>query len=214
MPLDQLATNPLAFVAAMVALVIGITVHEFSHALAAHRQGDPTPASQGRLTLNPLRHLDPLGTIFLLVAGFGWGKPVQFNPSYLKNPRVGSVIVGLAGPAANLLMVLVFGVILRVLLSVDIFSPESGIFIFLYSLILMNLVLLAFNLIPIPPLDGSKVLLAILPDSARSFAFWLNRYGTFLLFGLIIVDRLLPVSILGTLFGWLIDLTFSLILGL
>lgn len=154
-----------------------------------------------------------MGTIFLLVAGFGWGKPVQFNPAYLKNPRVGSVLVGLAGPAANLVMVIVFGLILRVLLSVDLFAADSGIFTLLYSLVLMNLVLLVFNLIPIPPLDGSKALLALLPDSARNFAAWLNRYGVFLLFGLIILDRLAPVSVLGTLFNWLINLTFSLILG-
>ncbi|MFH0830913.1 MAG: site-2 protease family protein, partial [Parcubacteria group bacterium] len=155
MLIDQLITQPLAFFAGIIALVIGITVHEFSHALAASLQGDPTPQSQGRVSLNPLRHLDPLGTIFLLVAGFGWGKPVQFNPRYLKNPRLGSVLVGLAGPAANLVLVIIFGLVLRLLVSQEIFSQDSGLFTFLASLVLMNLVLLAFNLIPIPPLDGS-----------------------------------------------------------
>ncbi|MFO0704496.1 MAG: site-2 protease family protein [Candidatus Andersenbacteria bacterium] len=213
MPIDSLATNPLVFFAGIIALVIGITVHEFSHALAATWQGDPTPGQQGRLSLNPLRHLDPLGTLFLIIAGFGWGKPVQFNSRYLKNPRLGSVLVGLAGPAANLLLVILFGLILRILINADIFSEDSGIFVFLSSLVLMNIVLLVFNLIPIPPLDGSKVLLALLPRSAHNLAHWLERFGPFLLFGLIIVDRLLPVSVLGTLFGWLINLTFGWILG-
>jgi Zn-dependent protease len=213
MPIDSLATNPLAFFASIIALVVGITVHEFSHALAAHLQGDPTPSQQGRLSLNPLRHLDPLGTLFLIIAGFGWGKPVQFNSRYLKNPRVGSVIVGLAGPFSNLLLVLVFGLALRILITTDVFNQDSGIFVFFSSLVLMNIVLLVFNLIPIPPLDGSKVLLALLPRSAAGFARALERYGPFILFGLIIVDRLMPVSVLGTLFGWLISLTFSWILG-
>jgi len=213
MPIDSLSTNPLVFFAGVIALVVGITVHEFSHALTAHLQGDPTPASQGRLSLNPLRHLDPLGTLFLIIAGFGWGKPVEFNSRYLKNPRLGSVLVGLAGPAANLILVIVFGLALRGLLASNLFSEDSGIFIFLSSLVLMNLVLLAFNLIPIPPLDGSKLLLAILPQRMHSLSSWLNRVGPFLLFALIIIDRLLPISPLGRLFGWLVEVTFSWILG-
>src|SRR5262245_37860769 len=105
MPIDSLSTNPLVFFAGIIALVVGITVHEFSHALVANWQGDPTPGRQGRLTLNPLKHLDPLGTLFLIIAGFGWGKPVEFDSRYLKNPRFGAVLVGLAGPAANLILV-------------------------------------------------------------------------------------------------------------
>lgn len=213
MLLNGLVSNPVAFFAQAVALIIGITVHEFSHAFAATLQGDPTPQRQGRLTLNPLKHLDPLGTIFLLVAGFGWGKPVQFDPRFLKNPRLGPVIVGLAGPAANLLLVVVFGILLRVLALSGVITPESGVFTLFSALLLMNLVLLVFNLIPIPPLDGSKLLLALLPTSARGVKIWLERYGTFLLFGLLIVDALSPFSFLGWLFQSLIDFTVSIVFG-
>jgi len=213
MLLNGLVSNPIVFFAQAVALIVGITVHEFSHALAARAQGDPTPQLQGRLSLNPLKHLDPLGTIFLLVAGFGWGRPVQFDPRYLNNPRIGSVIVGLAGPAANLLLVVVFGVLLRVLALSGAITPESGVFVLFSALLLMNLVLLIFNLIPIPPLDGSKLLLALLPVSARGFSVWLQRYGTFLLFGLLIADALAPFSVLGWIFQTLINFTVSLAFG-
>lgn len=213
MLLSTLFSEPISFFAAIFSLIVGITVHEFSHAFAAHRLGDPTPGQQGRLSLNPLKHLDFFGTLFLLVAGFGWGKPVQFNPAYLKNPRSGSVIIGFAGPAANLIMVIVFGVILRVLAQFGVLSPESGLFVLLSSLVLMNLVLLVFNLIPIPPLDGSKAVLALITPRYNEFATWLVRTGPFLLLGLIILDSFSPVSILGNLFGFMINLTFNIVFG-
>jgi Zn-dependent protease len=211
MLIGALFSNPIVFFAQVLALVVGITVHEFSHALAATYQGDPTPQSQGRLSLNPLRHLDPLGTLFLLFAGFGWGKPVQFNPRFLKNPRLGSVIVGLAGPAANLLLIIIFGVLLRVFALQDWIDAESGLFIFLSSLLLMNLVLLVFNLIPIPPLDGSKVLLALLPRRLSHVALWLERSGPMLLFALILIDALSPFSVLGSLFEALAQFTLAIV---
>ncbi len=213
MLISTLFSDPITFFAFVVALIIGITVHEFSHAYAAHSLGDPTPGGQGRLSLNPLRHLDPLGTLFLLFAGFGWGKPVQFNPTYLKNPRSGSVLIGLAGPAANLLIVILFGGILRVLAQFNVISPDNGIVTLFSALVLMNLILLVFNLIPIPPLDGSKVLLALLPPSAFNFGLWLQKNGPWLLFSLIIIDVLFPVSILGRIFNWFIEITFGLIFG-
>lgn len=191
---STLFSDPVSFFAFVVALLIGITVHEFSHALTAHLLGDPTPASQGRLSLNPLRHLDLMGTLFLLFAGFGWGKPVQFNPTYLKHPKSGAVWIGLAGPASNLIIVLIFGIVLKVLASFGTISPDNGIVTLFSALVLMNLILAVFNLIPIPPLDGSKVLLALLPPKAYKFGLWLQKNGTFILFGLIILDVLLPVS--------------------
>jgi Zn-dependent protease len=210
--IGSLFSDPLQFFASVVALVVGITVHEFSHALAATRLGDPTPASQGRLSLNPLRHLDPFGTLFLIFAGFGWGKPVIFDPRYLKNPRVGQVLVGLAGPAANLILVVVFGLLLRLAANMGA-DPQGGLVVLFATLVLMNLVLLVFNLIPIPPLDGSKLLLAVLPDSARAFKLWLARSGPFLLFGLILLDTFSPVSVLGTIFRTLSSFTFNLFLS-
>jgi Zn-dependent protease len=211
MLITQLFNDPIGFFASAIALIIGITVHEFSHALVASRLGDDTPQRQGRVTLNPLKHLDPLGTLFLIFAGFGWGRPVQFNPLNLKNPRMGSLLVGLAGPAANLLMVVIFGLILRMLALGELITPESGLFVFLSALLLMNLVLLVFNLIPIPPLDGSKAVLALLPRSAENFALWFQRTGPFLLLLLIILDTFLPVSILGFVFQRLITFTVNLV---
>lgn len=210
---STLFSDPISFFAFAVALIIGITVHEFSHALAANWLGDPTPASQGRISLNPLKHLDLLGTLFLLFAGFGWGKPVQFNPAYLKNPKMGAVWIGLAGPTANLAVVLFFGVALKLLAVFGSISPDNGIVTLFSALVLMNLILLVFNLIPIPPLDGSKVLLALLPPGAHNFSVWLQKNGMFLLFGLIILDVLSPVSFLGIIFSWFANITFKLIFG-
>lgn len=212
MLLGTLFSDPLQFVASIVALVVGITVHEFSHAFVATRLGDPTPGSQGRVSLNPLRHLDPFGTLFLIIAGFGWGKPVIFDPRYLKNPRVGSVIIGLAGPAANLIMVVIFGLLLRLTVSIT-NTPSGGLVVLFSTLVLMNLVLLLFNLIPIPPLDGSKVLLSLLPDSLRNFKVWITRYGPLVLLGLILLDTFSQVSVLGTIFSALSNFTFHLFLG-
>jgi len=207
-----LFSNPLQFFASVIALIAGITVHEFSHALAAHVQGDPTPGLQGRLSLNPLRHLDPFGTLFLLFAGFGWGRPVQFDPRYLKNKRLGPLIVGLAGPAANLAMILLFGGLMSLLFATGVLSLDNGLFVILSALVLMNLVLMIFNLIPIPPLDGSKVLFALLPPSANGLVSWLEQRGPMLLIGLILLDALSPVSILGRVFTALANVTFQIFL--
>ncbi len=112
-PLTLLRDNPLAFIAFIIAVVVAITVHEFSHAAVATLQGDRTPRSQGRLTLNPIAHLDPLGSIALVLAGFGWGKPVQFSPYQLRSQRAGAALVGLAGPASNFVLALLSALILR-----------------------------------------------------------------------------------------------------
>ncbi len=115
-PLTLLRDNPLAFIAFIIAVVVAITVHEFSHAAVATLQGDRTPRSQGRLTLNPIAHLDPLGSIALVLAGFGWGKPVQFSPYQLRSQRAGAAMVGLAGPASNFVLALLSALVLRLLL--------------------------------------------------------------------------------------------------
>src|SRR3972149_2555477 len=115
--LGQLFNNPLAFVFWALALILAITIHEFAHALAADRLGDPTPRLMGRLTLNPLAPLDPLGTLMLLIARFGWGKPVQFDPFNLRHPRRDSALISLAGPASNLIMASTAAIFLQVLFS-------------------------------------------------------------------------------------------------
>jgi len=185
------------FVAWAAALVVAITVHEFSHALAAYFLGDMTAKEEGRLTLNPAAHLSLIGTLMLLVAGFGWGKPVPFNPYNLKHPKFGPAIIALAGPASNLIMLILFGLVLRFVYPLTGLGPENAMFYFLYLLILVNGILMAFNLIPIPPLDGSKLLFLVLPNSLANVRDFLQQYGFYLLIGLV----LLGGSLLATLFG-------------
>ena len=162
-------------------LIIAITVHEFAHALLADRLGDPTPRSQGRLTLNPLAHLDPVGTLMLLLFRFGWGKPVIFDPYNLAHPRRDAGIISLAGPASNILLATILALSLRFLPLPQLLSP------FFYIPILLNITLAVFNLIPVYPLDGEKILAALLPrDLAYEYQAVMSRYGTIILIFLIL----------------------------
>lgn len=182
----ELSTNPLGFLFWLVALTIAITIHEFAHAWAAERLGDPTPRLMGRLTLNPLAHLDPLGTLMLLIARFGWGKPVRFDPFNLRHPRRDSAIISLAGPASNLLLATFCSVLLRILFSAGLLAPRSLGEVGLDTLIIMNVVLAVFNLIPIHPLDGFKIVGGVLPeDYARQWG-ELESYGMIFLIFLIL----------------------------
>ncbi|MBI2008606.1 site-2 protease family protein [Candidatus Amesbacteria bacterium] len=150
--LGLLFSNPYAFVIIFGGIILAIGVHEAAHCYMADHLGDPTPASAGRLTLNPLAHLDPLGTLVILISGmFGWGKPSPFDPYNLKHPRRDTALIALAGPASNLLLAIVFSLILRLV------QLPNSLFLILYSLISLNINLAIFNLIPIPPLDGSKI---------------------------------------------------------
>lgn len=184
--IGELATNPLGFLLWLGALTVAITFHEFAHALAADRLGDPTPRLQGRLTLNPLAHLDPLGTLFLLVARFGWGKPVQFDPFNLRHPRRDSAIISFAGPASNLLLAIVCSIALRLLLVSN--GPPVTFFArgFLHPLILLNVVLAVFNLIPLHPLDGFAIVRGILPQEYARQWQELEPYGVIFLILLIL----------------------------
>lgn len=176
----ELFNNPFAFFSWLIALVIAITIHEFSHAFAADRLGDPTPRMQGRLTLNPLAHLDPIGTLMLLIVRFGWGKPVVFDPFNLRNPRRDAAIISLAGPASNMLLSSTLSLILHALLT----TPYAMIaYIVIQPIIVMNVLLAVFNLVPIHPLDGFKIVEGLLPpDYARQWQ-ELESYGMiFLLF--------------------------------
>ena len=176
----------------LLAFVIGITIHEASHAWMANRLGDPTPKLMGRLTLNPIKHYDPIGTTMLLVLvilralgtpviPFGWAKPVGFDPYNLKNPRKDTAIISLAGPGSNLIVAVFLAMILK--LFVGPFSPytllATAIF---YPIIILNVSLAIFNLIPVYPLDGEKILSGILPQKdAYEFERFMKRYGTILL---------------------------------
>jgi Zn-dependent protease len=187
-PLFWLRDDPEVFVAFVIAILVGLTFHEFSHAAVATLQGDPTARSQGRLTLNPMVHLDPLGSIAVLIAGFGWARPTPVTPSRLRYRRLGMVVVALAGPAANLVLALASAIALRILypgggaVLSDNFSAKL-----LGGLILWNVLLGVFNLLPIPPLDGSTLLTVLLPPSRQNIVRFLDQYGIFLLLGLLIL---------------------------
>lgn len=186
-----LFSNPLELVLYLVALVTAISVHEFAHAYLADYLGDPTPRLQGRLTLNPLAHLDPVGTIMLLVARFGWGKPVQFDPYNLRHPRRDSAIISLAGPISNFLLATLCAVVVHLLFVVRltlISNSFIGLFVYLIigllqPVIILNIMLGVFNLIPIHPLDGFKIVEGALPDEYAKQWHELEPYGLiFLLF--------------------------------
>ena len=187
-PLFWLRDDPQLFAAFVIAVIVGITFHEFSHAAVASLQGDQTARSQGRLTLNPLSHLDPLGSIALIVAGFGWGRPVPVTPSHLRNRRFGHVLVGLAGPAANFVLALVSVVALRIAYQpADLSFDVDFTLRLLDTLVAVNVILGVFNLLPIPPLDGSTLLSIFLPPSRQNIVYFLDQYGIFLLLGMLIL---------------------------
>lgn len=182
--LNTLFSNPLLFIIWAFCLIVAITVHEFAHALAADKLGDPTPRVSGRLNLNPLSHLDPLGSLAILFIGFGWGKPVVFDPYNLRNPRRDAALISLAGPASNLLLASALSLIMQILALTGLLLAT---FQFLISL---NVMLAIFNLVPVYPLDGEKILGGILPsDLAQDYARIMRQYGT-----LILIFLLLPMG--------------------
>lgn len=201
--------DPLSFILGIVSLIIAITVHEFAHAFFADRLGDPTPRLQGRLTLNPLSHLDPLGTLMIVLVHFGWGKPVQFDPFNLRNPRRDAAIISLAGPASNIILATLSSILIKLLstlqfsvfahTNVGITALFSLIITFLESLIILNVILAVFNLIPIHPLDGFKIVGGLLsPQQAKEW-YSLERYG--IIFLLLLIFPLFgpaPISYLLT----------------
>ena len=221
---DVLLDDPFAFlvliVAVAVSLLIAITFHEFAHAFAANRLGDPTAARLGRLTLNPKAHLDPTGTIMLLVAGFGWGRPVPVDPRRLWHGRRGMAIVSAAGPLANVALALGFAL----LFQVGIVTSGGGVFIeSLKELdpvawatviatygVLLNLVLAAFNLLPISPLDGGGILTGVLPSGWLPVVAKLQRYGPFVLIGVVGLTFFTDVNVLGFVFDPVRDLAVRL----
>ena len=174
-------------IARMIVLVIAFTVHELSHAVTADYLGDPTPRRMGRITLNPLKHLDPIGTLLLIIAGFGWAKPVMVNPMNMRgNPRTSMAVVALAGPASNLLMAALAAVVFRLgLVSFGTATGGLSLSFLLSEFIWINLVLAFFNLIPIPPLDGSKILYALLPGELVYRLRPLEQFGFLLLMAVV-----------------------------
>lgn len=164
-------------------LILSIIIHEVAHGYMADRLGDPTARLQGRLTLNPIKHIDPIGSILVPIVTslggftFGWAKPVPYNPYNLKNRRVGEFLIAAAGPASNILIALIFGLIIRSMMG-EVMVPFIEIFA---HIVLINIVLAVFNLIPIPPLDGSKLLFSFLPSQYGRLRQMLEMYAPILI---------------------------------
>jgi Zn-dependent protease len=178
---------PAFAVAIVTGFIVGITIHEAAHAYSAYLLGDDTAYQQGRVTLNPLSHLDVFGSLMLLMAGFGWGKPTPVMLSKLRGGVFGPVIVALAGPVSNLLILAVCAVLIRI---PALQGETSGIVI--VGVAFVNALLFVFNLIPIPPLDGSKIIFPFLPRALDGFVNFMNQYGPMILLGLVVLLILGP----------------------
>jgi Zn-dependent protease len=204
--LHLLLKNPFEFLLIAVPLLYSIIFHELAHGWVAYQMGDPTAKSLGRLSLNPLKHLDPIGTLMLFLVGFGWAKPVPVNFNQLHDKRKGMILVSAAGIATN--MMLAFGALF--LLRLQSHSPSSISGELLYYFAQINIILAAFNLIPLPPLDGSKILMGFVPSNVRNFLSRLEPYGFFIIIVLLYTGMLNPVIYF---FRWLILSLINLLLS-
>lgn len=179
--LELLRTDQLTFVLLAIAIIEALVLHEYAHALAADLQGDRMPRAFGRLSLNPAKHLDPLGTLMIFLVGFGWAKPVEFRPSALASKRFGAAIVALAGPMMNVLLA-TLAALAAAVFSVE---PDGVMGTFLNLFFSLNVLLAVFNLLPLPPLDGSRLLTIFLPPSRQNVIYFLDKYGFIILLALV-----------------------------
>jgi len=200
-------TTAVITIFSLIVLLFSVIIHELAHGYVAFSLGDPTAKHEGRLTLNPLKHLDPFGSIILplllFIAGspflFGWAKPVPVNPYNFKDQKYGEIKVSVAGPASNLLLAIFFGLILRFIPDILILN-NPGIAIAFSYIVAINIWLAVFNLIPIPPLDGSWVLFSLLPMGLQNVKIFLKQYGIVILVLLILFGGALWSAITGVLF--------------
>lgn len=196
----------------LAAVLLCLTVHETCHGLAAYAMGDPTARRAHRLSLNPLRHIDWFGLLMMFAAGFGWAKPVPVDPNYFKKPKQGMALTALAGPVSNFLLALLTLLAARIFCDVAAYSETNQrILDFLLMVAVLSIGLGLFNLVPIPPLDGSKVLFAVLPDRAYDWLMRNERYGMLLLFALVFFD--VGSNALSKTIQWVFDL-FCRMVGL
>jgi Zn-dependent protease len=200
--LSLLRTDPVVFLMLVAALIGAISMHEYAHALAADLQGDRLPRALGRLTINPLKHLDPLGTLCLVLVGFGWGKPVEFRPQALSSKRFGAAIVALAGPFMNLALALA-----AAFAFVASGRPLGAVGLFLQLFFAINVFLAVFNLLPLPPLDGSRLLTIFLPRDKQRIIFFLDQYGFLILLVLVFFGGL---QLLEPLVVWVRDVLLAI----
>lgn len=196
--------DPIGLLLMIPPLLFALTVHEWSHGYVALRLGDPTARLLGRLTLNPLAHLDPVGSLlFLLPPHIGWARPVPVDVRYLRHPRRDMMWIALAGPASNLLLAVAFGIALQAFAHQNLLGPDqapgtvASLAKMLGFAVWLNLALMAFNLIPIFPLDGSRILAGVLSPTLAARYQLLNAYGPFLLLGLVLLGPLVGISPIG-----------------
>ena len=204
----SLLSTPYVLVGLLLSLLIGITVHEFSHAWTATKLGDPTAKIMGRLSLNPLKHLDPFGTIFLLLVGFGWGKPVPYNPEYLRRGKKDEVKIALSGPLSNLILAFIFALPYRLTYYLHLDLTSNPFFIICAVITEINIILAVFNLLPIPPLDGSKIIFLFLSEEARA---QFERIGPLVLMGLIFIVYIFRINLFGAILSPVIELLLNFI---
>ena len=178
-------------------LIFSLCFHEFSHGYIAYRLGDHTAARSGRLTLNPLAHLDPIGSLMILFVGFGWAKPVPVNPINFSNPRVDMMKVAFAGPASNLILAFISGLMIRFANYSDLMN-NGILYQTLYVFSFINIALAVFNMLPVAPLDGSQIFGNMISKNNPELAWKLQMYGPKILIGLILIGIVTPFSLLGT----------------
>ncbi len=204
--------DPTTLLLLVPSILLGLTLHELAHGLVADRLGDPTPRNQGRLTLNPIKHLDLIGTIMLFVVHFGWAKPVQVNPRNFQNVKRDMLLVALAGPLTNLVLAALLGLILRGIEP----DPQGTMLIveqMLYVGVLINVSLGIFNLLPIPPLDGSRILHAVWPNRYEHQYRLFEKYGGIVLLAIILFGMFSGVSIIWAVLGPATDFFMTLFAG-
>jgi len=195
--LNLLINDPLTFILLAIPLLYSIIIHELAHGWVAYRMGDPTAKMLGRLSLNPLKHLDPIGTLMLFIFGFGWAKPVPVNFSNIHDTRKGLIFVSSAGIIANMIFAFVAFLIFRLLSP----TPAGVLATFLFYLAQINIILASFNLIPIPPLDGSKILMGFVSERFQYYLSRIEPYGLFIIIGLLYFRALDPLI---AFFRWII----------
>lgn len=210
----------ISFLLSVPIIILILSVHEYAHGLVAKKLGDPTAESLGRLTLNPLKHIDPIGFIMFIVLGIGYAKPVPINSRYFKKPKRDMALVGVAGPIANLIMSIIFAALIKLFFLLIQFIPVTApiwtvtalsyIYQILYLGVFYNIAFAIFNLIPVPPLDGSRLLYAFLPSKAL---LWFQRYEQYFMWGLLgvfIVFNFLNINIIGKVTLFFVNLLFKI----
>ena len=210
----------ISFLLSVPIIILILSVHEYAHGLVAKKLGDPTAESLGRLTLNPLKHIDPIGFIMFIVLGIGYAKPVPINSRYFKKPKRDMAFVGVAGPIANLIMSIIFAALIKLFFLLIQFIPVTApiwtvtalsyIYQILYLGVFYNIAFAIFNLIPVPPLDGSRLLYAFLPSKAL---LWFQRYEQYFMWGLLgvfIVFNFLNINIIGKVTLFFVNLLFKI----